>query len=663
MVRTERLAATPGRDGMLKTDIDVTCTLAPADVDSFVATDHVAQTLSNIPSMVEYWKSAPYLFNFMDEYKVKSEIKSALAVDDGTLARALTGPHMLDWSAVNNYQPVDSRNGRLRWLLDDLDQHRAFDRLWMPPALPQTELRGAYADPEASTLTKRLIFSGWTVVPKAVAALTSYEFERRHHRPDHSYDTARTSFSGRLVLSGDSERFTTLAVLLPCARLAELGDPLRAAEQLGVTLPLPLDMLREHVAAEVKALLQPLLDQAIASGPPRNRWYAAAQFYLDPELADLQPRDWNEGERESAGLSHHLAQIRDLMGSPSEWGRPPDDLVHQLTEIAIGSPAVTALRSLMRLAERFGWTADEDELRKAAARVSWAFRSFFNTAEVDQLIASSADGSGDFWQWLLQHCVEGGLGSVLDEWFHLVPDQRRLGPTSENPLGAVTETVSRVLRLEGGRASVDLFGGQDGGPKSPQMRTHFAMRFGQARGTTAEGDNPVDVRNAFNSPFRPFVLVSTSVGQEGLDFHHYAHAIVHWNLPGNPVDLEQREGRVHRYKNHAVRKNIAQRWGETPEAMSSGDPWSRIFSLATEGEGDMTPWWIYPGAAAIERLVPMLPMSRELGRLQELVEATSLYRMTMGQPRQAELLEVLAGLGEDEQELLRQAVMIDLSPR
>jgi len=28
---------------------------------------------------------------------------------------------------------------------------------------------------------------------------------------------------------------------------------------------------------------------------------------------------------------------------------------------------------------------------------------------------------------------------------------------------------------------------------------------------------------------------------EGLDFHHYCHAIVHWNLPSNPVDLEQRE--------------------------------------------------------------------------------------------------------------------------
>src|SRR6266852_3860834 len=64
------------------------------------------------------------------------------------------------------------------------------------------------------------------------------------------------------------------------------------------------------------------------------------------------------------------------------------------------------------------------------------------------------------------------------------------------------------------------------------------------------------LRDAFNSPFRPFILASTSIGQEGLDFHPYCHALVHWNLPTNPVDLEQREGRVHRYKGHAIRKTI-----------------------------------------------------------------------------------------------------------
>ena len=50
------------------------------------------------------------------------------------------------------------------------------------------------------------------------------------------------------------------------------------------------------------------------------------------------------------------------------------------------------------------------------------------------------------------------------------------------------------------------------------------------------------VRLAFGLPFHPFVLVSTSIGQEGLDFHQWCHSVLHWNLPSNPVDLEQREG-------------------------------------------------------------------------------------------------------------------------
>jgi ERCC4-related helicase len=75
---------------------------------------------------------------------------------------------------------------------------------------------------------------------------------------------------------------------------------------------------------------------------------------------------------------------------------------------------------------------------------------------------------------------------------------------------------------------------------------------------------------AFNSPFWPFVLASTSVGQEGLDFHHYSHAVVHWNIPANPVDLEQREGRVHRYQGHAVRRNVAAGYGDRPRARGGG---------------------------------------------------------------------------------------------
>ena len=87
------------------------------------------------------------------------------------------------------------------------------------------------------------------------------------------------------------------------------------------------------------------------------------------------------------------------------------------------------------------------------------------------------------------------------------------------------------------------------------------------------------VRNAFNSPFRPFILASTSVGQEGLDFHLYCRAVYHWNLPSNPVDLEQREGRVHRYKGHVIRHNLAAKYGLWA-TVGDNDPWAALFSAA-----------------------------------------------------------------------------------
>ena len=107
------------------------------------------------------------------------------------------------------------------------------------------------------------------------------------------------------------------------------------------------------------------------------------------------------------------------------------------------------------------------------------------------------------------------------------------------------------------------------------MPGRFALRFSDERGDDGQAVNRrASVHRAFNSPFWPFVLASTSVGQEGLDFHLYSHAVVHWNLPANPVDLEQREGRVHRYKGHAVRKNVAAAC--RPAAFTGGDPWAAL---------------------------------------------------------------------------------------
>ena len=178
------------------------------------------------------------------------------------------------------------------------------------------------------------------------------------------------------------------------------------------------------------------------------------------------------------------------------------------------------------------------------------------------------------------------------------------------------------------------------------------------------------VSTAFNSPFWPFVLTSTSIGQEGLDFHLWCHAVVHWNLPHNPVDLEQREGRVHRYKGHAVRRNIAAALGPEmlkDELAPSADPWDVLFAMAAAGrsndDSEMVPYWVFEGTAKIERHVAVMPFSQKHATLPRLRKALATYRLAFGQARQEELVEFLAA-GRTDSELteLAEQLRIDLSP-
>lgn len=45
--------------------------------------------------------------------------------------------------------------------------------------------------------------------------------------------------------------------------------------------------------------------------------------------------------------------------------------------------------------------------------------------------------------------------------------------------------------------------------------------------------------------------------------------IMHWNLPSNPIDLEQREGRINRFKCLAIRQNVAGQYGESVRACTN----------------------------------------------------------------------------------------------
>ena len=163
------------------------------------------------------------------------------------------------------------------------------------------------------------------------------------------------------------------------------------------------------------------------------------------------------------------------------------------------------------------------------------------------------------------------------------------------------------------------------------------------------------------------MLASTSIGQEGLDFHPWCHRLIHWNLPGNPVDLEQREGRIHRYKGHAVRRNVAASHGlDAFASWSAGDDiWRLMFELADRaaraaGASDLVPHWIAPGEHRVQRHVPQLPYTTEIEAFERLKRQLAAYRVVFGQPRQEELVTLLDQSGLDVTRLRDWAV--DLSP-
>ena len=417
-------------------------------------------------------------------------------------------------------------------------------------------------------------------------------------------------------------------------------------------------------------------------------WYWAAPILLDLAADESRTRDWferpelfevwtrrgdrHDEEAEESRWRDHVERARDLVRGKVPLGKQPGDLPMVLANVALAGFGITLLRALSRISgDRL--TLSSLELTDDAAQTGWAFLSLFNLPEVMSLIRGMNDEK-PYWLAVVEYAAGGCLQAVLDEYAHILRES--LGLLDQDPretskqvsdamYGAVTLRTSTLavddVQLDHLRKNVVIEPGR--------MRARFALRYGEESGEETAGVTRKDqVREAFNSPFWPFVLVTTSVGQEGLDFHQYCHAVVHWNLPSNPVDLEQREGRVHRYKGHAVRKNLASRFGH--EWLKARiDPWESLFERGREtrlaGQSDLIPFWIFAteGGAKIERHVPLFPLSRDIDRLASLRRSLTVYRMVFGQNRQEDLVHYLIDrLGQADMTQMRQNLRVDLSP-
>jgi hypothetical protein len=684
--RTERIGAAGQHDAMLR---HVVRAAAPTgdDLRQYLLAQDVAEELDQ-HDVTELWKSAPYLLNFLDGYQLRSRFDAACAVPSRamTLARLFDTPHdlLLGRQDLSAYRDVDPGSPRLRMLAQEMIDTEAWRLLWIPPSMPYHRLGGAYAKPELGGFTKRLVFSAWRAVPRAVAGLLSYLAERRLtlEADPTAVNTPqrRAAQRNRLAFTiGANDRRTgmpALALLYPSPALAEAADPrVFAASGADRTI----EELLDWACARIAPLLDALPPGA-SGGDVDERWYWAAPLMLDAGVSDHWwsrsdlAGEWSDHDArasaEGSRWPEHVDLARDVARAAVELGPRPDDLTDVVARLALGAPGTLALRALHRITSL---GVGSMELRLPAARIAWALRGLFNSPEATALLRASRIEA--FWREVLRHSIDGGLQAVLDEHAHVLVEAEGLQDKSDaETADVVASAMTRALGLRASRvtySSIEVDGGRISAT-TDRLHTAFAMRFGDEEGgDRVAGDKPArssQLREAFNSPYWPFVLVSTAVGQEGLDFHPYCHVVVHWNLPNNPVDLEQREGRVHRFKGHAVRKNVAIRHGAGALA-ADGDAWATAFALAAEDRGpddsELVPYWIYPleHGAAVERHILALPLSRELDRLDVLRNALAIYRLAFGQARQEDVIDhLLSRLGPERAKRLASELRIDLRP-
>lgn len=605
MGRTER-----SNEGIIHEDLPpIDDYLSVGDITSFVQMQHMVDNCRKFgkkvySAPVDYAKSSAYQLSFMDNYKLKDTIAEAWKAGAGKGIKS--DCLLLDCNEVENYALEDYKNARLDFVIDTIfgkgkKSTGAESLLWIPASHPYyTQLPNVFTKNES--FSKYLVFSSWGMVPKMLACLISYETERRLFRR-----TNETYHKEDSQLLKDSAKTKAMTIMYTVSTwLADMYDP---EEYYGM----PLSAIKQQIKKVV-----------------RNK---------------LNEFDGNTVSRVS---SLDINQLLVAFDNPEEEIRNiPEEADDVLAEMAIGAPAMC----LYRIFKRIG----DANAKEHAEDVAKVLISIFNNRQGIAAVRSNCRTHSNYFQNVVDYCIMGNLQAVLDEFVHMIDENKSPETIVARLKESFTDAVPQQVN------TIQTFGTD----AKYTMRKHFAVDFGSGKQTEKDVNRSINVRSAFNSPFRPFVLASTSVGQEGLDFHWYCRKVIHWNLPSNPQNMEQREGRINRYKCLSVRRNIAKLYSETFK-------WDDMFGKAsTELKGDnpeMVPFWYLPlndelfngiETEKIERIVPMYPMSEDESRYSRLIKVLSLYRLTMGQPRQEELLQMLEG--KISQDQIKQ-LLFDLSP-
>lgn len=642
MARTER-ASHP--DGWTEfTTVPVASPIQSEDLRLF---SHLSDSFAehHRSSAVEYWTSIPLPMQTMGRHYLTWRESTS------TLRSGLF--HFTEEMRNRFKLPADWPHPRMR-ALEQMITAEQLATPWLAPAAHWWPLAGRWADGKDTRPRKALVFSRFQAVPQAIASMLSYRVESATIGKD---DKSYTDAIKQRAFTAGPKRHATVGLFHPSPFLVENTDPI--AEPIATV-------------AEARRLIRRQLKNALAnvgivlaeSSRTRPLWQLLSQLDHRSDHSSWTLDAWQQMQSITSKSDDDDAGLGKLI---NDWGVACEDpietiprsLFDALVEHALSAPGVVVGRALRR-----HWP-DAVKENGFAATLNASWRGLRTYLDQRWFVHSLSRRSEDYPDAVRRAALDGNLEAVLDEHLWITSKLRNIE-------GAELATELREgMTIRSGSFNLHpIEGDRDA---TFQLRCHAALPFMQQRSisTDSKGDKaekPLrtdDLRRAFNTPFWPYVLATTSVGQEGLDFHAWCDRLIHWDLCRNPADLEQREGRIQRFGGAAIRRAIVKKLRNSP-VQDTGlhqSPWANIAARADEhlsDESGLAPWWVCEGGN-IERFVFEVPTSEQNHWLHWMKEQRLLYRLALGQPNQEDLLEVLARTGTTTAHDVRSAV-VNLSP-
>ncbi|MEO9229945.1 MAG: DEAD/DEAH box helicase family protein [Devosia sp.] len=489
---------------------------------------------------------------------------------------------------------------------------------WQPPTVSWWKLEGPWSAKKWQP-GKTLLFSKWRGAPTAISALLSIEL-LGGIRP------AGTKSPPPYLRPGGTESGALVSLFMQWPHLSHAVEPIKLGSR-------SLTSVKADAERQLRSVLR---DAGVRFDGKEKRanWILACgiERHISKQsfnrLAGLAARARGRSKSREWRTLDAIASI-----SPAE--------LRALAEYLLSAPGAI----VARCARRHDVPMVEKGQAERVFDFAWnRLRGYLgHRVFADAILGASRHGR--YTTALREAMLRGGFEAVLDEQMVL------LGELGDAKGLAIVEQLANCL-LD--RPSLVQFRrGKSTKLRIPvQAVTPFAGGEQRKAGKKKAGRLRSDtLRRAFNSPFWPHVLCTTSVGQEGLDFHQWCRRIVHWDLPSDPVDFEQREGRIARYASLAVRMSLGELHGaEALSRTTGGSPFSQLLAVAGEqasGRTGLERWWLPERGRPVSVSFDWR-FSLRSQRKEQMLEELLYYRLALGQPDPEAFVAMLRKVGAHE---------------